>query len=218
MSSILIVEDEAAIAEFLARGLADEGYDTQIATTGAGATAAAVQGGADLIILDIGLPDFDGYEVLRRVRGQGVRVPVILLTARTSSADTVRGLEGGADDYMAKPFSFDVLLARVRLRLRPPEPGVLAQLTHRKWTLDLVAHTVTVEGKTIELSQREFTLLEAFVRQPGVILSREHLLKSVWGYDFDPGSNVVDVYIRYLRRKLGNDFIETIRGSGYRLP
>lgn len=218
MSNILIVEDEAAIAEFIARGLAEAGHETEIASTGTAATLAAVQDPFDLIILDVGLPDFDGFEVLRRLRGQGVRTPVIMLTARTSPADTVRGLEGGADDYVPKPFSFEVLLARVRLRLRQPDGTGSATLSHRGWTLDLVAHTVSVDGKTIELSQREFALLEAFVRRPGVILSREQLLKSIWGYDFDPGSNVVDVYIRYLRRKLGNDFLETVRGAGYRLP
>lgn len=218
MSNILIVEDESAIAEFVARGLNEAGYETEIASSGTAATLMAVQDPFDLIILDVGLPDFDGFEVLRRLRGQGVRTPVIVLTARTAPADTVRGLEGGADDYMVKPFSFEVLLARVRLRLRQQEGQASATLSHRGWTLDLVAHTVSVDGKTIELSQREFALLEAFVRRPGVILSREQLLKSIWGYDFDPGSNVVDVYIRYLRRKLGNEFLETVRGAGYRLP
>ncbi len=176
--------------------------------------------GFDLIVLDVGLPDIDGFEVLRRIRGQGVTTPVIMLTARSSPTDMVAGLSGGADDYMAKPFSFDVLLARIRLRLRdePRSGEAPLLLSHTRWSLDVRGRTATVDGREVELSAREFALAEMFVRNAGLVLSREQLLSSVWGYDFDPGSNVVDVYVRYLRRKLGTDFVETVRGVGYRLP
>lgn len=223
MSSILIVEDEKAIADFVSRGLRAAGYTTEVESSGAVAVALAVQGDFSLIVLDVGLPDMDGFEVLRQLRGQGVRAPVIMLTARSDPSDMVAGLDGGADDYMTKPFSFDVLLARIRLRLRGAErPATEEQapmtLSHGRWTLDLRARTATVDGSTVELPKRQFALAEAFLRNPGIVLSREQLLSSVWGYDFDPGSNVVDVYVGYLRRALGSDFVETVRGLGYRLP
>ena len=178
----------------------------------------AMSGRYDLLVLDIGLPVLDGFTVLRRMREQRNQLPVIILTARGSVNDTVAGLEGGADDYMAKPFRFEELLARIRLRVRSgsraPEPTVLrcGQLA-----LDLRSRRAAVAGRTVDLSAREFTLAETFLRNPGQVLSREQLLSHVWGYDFDPGSNVVDVYVRYLRRKLGSERIETVRGAGYRL-
>ena len=219
MSQILIIEDEPRIAAFVAKGLRAAGYSTHIEGSGITGAQFAVSGDFDLVILDVGLTDIDGFEVLDRLRGQGVTIPVIMLTARSSVTDTVAGLEGGADDYMAKPFSFEELLARVRLRLRP-DPATAASattLTHRDLSLDLRTRRATVAGREVDLSAREFTLAEAFLTNPGQVLSREQLLSSVWGYDFDPGSNVVDVYVRYLRRKLGAKRFETVRGMGYRL-
>jgi DNA-binding response OmpR family regulator len=140
-----------------------------------------------------------------------------VLTARDGVQDTVAGLEGGADDYMAKPFRFEELLARVRLRLAGARQGEVTVLTAGDLSLDLRTRRASVRGRTVDLSAREFALAETFLRHPGQVLAREQLLSSVWGYDFDPGSNVVDVYVRYLRRKLGADRIETVRGMGYRL-
>lgn len=178
----------------------------------------AVEEGVDLIVLDVGLPDIDGFEVLERLRGQGVNTPVIMLTARTSVADRVASLEGGADDYMPKPFSFEELLVRIRLRLRSEAPSATAtQLSHNGLTLDLRTRRAQVDGRWVDLSAREFTLAETFLRNPGQVLSREQLLNTVWGFDFDPGSNVVDVYVSYLRNKLGKERFETVRGMGYRL-
>ena len=218
MSSILIVEDESRIVAFLTKGLKAAGFTTHTTAAGREAVELALQTSFDLIILDVGLPDIDGFEVLQQLRGQGVGVPVIMLTARSSVADRVAGLEGGADDYMPKPFSFEELLARIRVRLRPEAAGAdQMRLTHRDMVLDLRTRTLTLEGRTVELSAREFALAEAFMRHPGQVLSREQLLSAVWGLDFDPGSNVVEVYVSYLRNKLGRDRVETVRGMGYRL-
>lgn len=219
MSTILIIEDEPRIAAFVAKGLKSAGFTTHQTDSGVEGASLAVHGNFDLVILDLGLPDIDGLEVLERIRGQGVDVPVVMLTARTSIEDRLAGLENGADDYMSKPFSFEELLARVRLRLRR-EASLDASgtsLSHNGLELDLRSRKATVEGKEVDLSAREFTLAETFLRNAGQVLTREQLLSNVWGYDFDPGSNVVDVYVRYLRTKLGRDRIETIRGMGYRL-
>ena len=218
MSSILIVEDESRIVAFLTKGLKAAGFTTYTTAAGQEAVELALQTSFDLIILDVGLPDIDGFEVLQQLRGQGVPAPVITLTARSSVADRVAGLEGGADDYMPKPFSFEELLARIRVRLRPEAAGAdQMRLTHRDMVLDLRTRTLTLEGRTVELSAREFALAETFMRHPGQVLSREQLLSAVWGLDFDPGSNVVEVYVSYLRNKLGRDRVETVRGMGYRL-
>ena len=218
MSSILIVEDEPRIVAFLTKGLKAAGFTTHTTAAGREAVELALQTSFDLIILDVGLPDIDGFEVLQQLRGQGVAAPVIMLTARSSVADRVAGLEGGADDYMPKPFSFEELLARIRVRLRPEAAGAdQMRLTHRHMVLDLRTRTLALEGRTVELSAREFALAETFMRHPGQVLSREQLLSAVWGLDFDPGSNVVEVYVSYLRNKLGRDRVETVRGMGYRL-
>ena len=218
MSSILIVEDEPRIVAFLTKGLKAAGFTTHTTAAGREAVELALQTSFDLIILDVGLPDIDGFEVLQQLRGQGVTAPVIMLTARASVADRVAGLEGGADDYMPKPFSFEELLARIRVRLRPEAAGAdQMRLTHRDMVLDLRTRTLTLEGRTVALSAREFALAETFMRHPGQVLSREQLLSAVWGLDFDPGSNVVEVYVSYLRNKLGRDRVETVRGMGYRL-
>lgn len=220
MSSVLIVEDEARIASFIAKGLKSAGFTSQQTASGVEAATLAVHGGFDLMVLDVGLPDIDGFEVLERVRGQGGTLPVIMLTARSSVEDRVAGLEGGADDYMPKPFSFEELLARIRLRLRPERGAAVesaTRLSHNGLSLDLRTRRAEVDGVSVDLSAREFTLAETFLRNPGQVLSREQLLSSVWGFDFDPGSNVVDVYVRYLRGKLGRERFETVRGMGYRL-
>ena len=220
MSTVLIVEDEARIASFLTKGLKAAGFTTHTTAAGREAVELALQTSFDLIILDVGLPDIDGFEVLERLRGQGARTPIIMLTARSSVADRVAGLENGADDYMPKPFSFEELVARVRLRLRPtaPEGGADGHLIeHGGLVLDLRTRRVSVEGRWVDLSAREFSLAETFMRHPGQVLSREQLLERVWGMDFDSGSNVVDVYVSYLRGKLGKQRLETVRGVGYRL-
>lgn len=218
MANILVIEDEPGISTFVAKGLRSSGYQPTTVATGAEGLAHAVTGGYDLVVLDIGLPDIDGFEVLRRMRETGSHTPVIILTARASVTDTVAGLEGGADDYMAKPFRFEELLARVRLRLRSTAPAEDAvTLGHGDLSLDVRTRQATVAGRRVELSAREFALLETFLTHPEQVLSREQLLSRVWGYDFDPGSNVVDVYVRYLRRKIGAERLVTVRGMGYRL-
>ncbi len=218
MSQILIAEDEERIASFVAKGLRSAGYVPTTVATGEQAIDLASTGEFDLLVLDLGLPDRDGFDVLSTVRSLGVTIPVIILTARSSVTDTVAGLEGGADDYMAKPFRFEELLARVRLRLRSENGGSESTvLSHAGLSLDLRTRKAHVDGRDVELSAREFTLAETFLRSPGQVLSREQLLSRVWGYDFDPGSNVVDVYVRYLRKKLGAERFETVRGMGYRL-
>ncbi|SFQ32036.1 DNA-binding response regulator, OmpR family, contains REC and winged-helix (wHTH) domain [Amycolatopsis arida] len=218
MSRILIAEDEDRIAAFVEKGLRANGFGTEVVADGEAALAAAVTGDFDLVVLDLGLPRRDGFAVLRAMRAARVTTPVIILTARDSVHDTVAGLEGGADDYMTKPFRFEELLARVRLRLRPADraPEVTV-LRHDGLSLDLRTRRASVGEETVDLTAREFALLELFLRHPGQVLSRAQILSHVWGYDFDPGSNVVDVYVRTLRRKLGADRIETVRGMGYRL-
>ena len=216
MSSILIVEDEADIASFIARGLGAAGHRAETVTAGKPAIERVAAGDIDLVVLDVGLPDIDGFEVVRRLRESGSRVPVIILTARSSVTDTVAGLESGADDYMAKPFSVDELVARVRLRLRPADSEPLV-LTHGDLSLDVRTRRARAGEHEVELTAREFALAEAFLRHPGEVLTREQLLSMVWGLDSDPGSNVLEVYVRYLRRKIGAQYFQTVRGRGYRL-
>ncbi len=217
MSRILIAEDEERISSFVDKGLRAAGYSTSVVARGDEALELALGGGVDLVLLDVGLPGIDGFEVLRRLRERDAVIPVIMLTARTQVADTVAGLDGGANDYMPKPFKFDELLARIRLRLRDAGAQVATVLTRGEITLDLRTRRATVVDRVVDLSAREFALAEEFLTHPDQVLSREQLLSRVWGLDFDPGSNVVDVYVRYLRSKLGTDSIETVRGMGYRL-
>lgn len=217
MSHILIVEDESEIASFLAKGLTADGYTTTTVNSGTSALAIMQRVHPDLVILDIGLPDTDGFTVLQHMRQAGLATPVIILTARASVADTVSGLQSGADDYMSKPFSFEELRARIQLRLKKEAPAPVTDLSHGDLTLDVRNRTATVDGVTVELTSREYSLVETFLMNPGRVLSRDELLKSVWGFDFDTGSNVVEVYMRYLRRKLGADRFVTVRGVGYRL-
>ncbi|MGH9118334.1 MAG: response regulator transcription factor [Acidimicrobiales bacterium] len=218
MTRILIAEDEPRITAFLEKGLRANGFSTLVAETGPLAAAMARDADFDLVILDLGLPGRDGQKVLREIRRRGERLPVVILTARSGVDDTVAGLDGGADDYIAKPFRFEELLARIRVRLRDNGDSEPTVLRAGGVTLDLRTRRATVGERCVELTAREFTLAETFLRHPDQVLSREQLLSHVWGYDFDPSSNVVDVYIRYLRRKLGDGVIETVRGMGYRLP
>jgi DNA-binding response OmpR family regulator len=218
MTQILIAEDEERIAAFIAKGLRAEGFATATVASGEQALALARSGEYALLVLDLGLADMDGFDVLRQLRESGAQLPVIILTARSSVTDTVTGLESGADDYMAKPFRFEELLARVRLRLRAQQVvGDSTTLTHGPLQLDLRTRRMRVGTQEVDLSAREFALAETFLRHPGHVLSREQLLSQVWGYDFDPGSNVVDVYVRYLRKKIGAEHFDTVRGVGYRL-
>ncbi|TFD79375.1 response regulator transcription factor [Cryobacterium sp. Sr8] len=217
MTRILIAEDESRIASFVEKGLRAAGFSVTIADDGRAAVAEAETGQYDLLVLDVGLPGLDGFDILETLRGQGNRIAVIMLTARDSAADTLRGLEGGANDYMSKPFRFDELLARVRLRLRDARPDTAGTLASGDLELDLKTRRIRVAGRPVDLSAREFGLAEEFIRHPEQVLSREQLLSRVWGLDYDPGSNVVEVYVRYLRAKIGADRIETVRGMGYRL-
>jgi two-component system response regulator QseB len=217
MTRILIAEDEARLAAFLEKGLRAGGYTTTVAADGEMASVLARDEDFDLMVLDLGLPIKDGLEVLRELRRAGQRLPVIILTARGDPDERVAGLEAGADDYLGKPFHFEELLARVRVRLRDERAAVREhQLTVGEVALDLRTRWASVHGERVELSAREFELLRTFLEHPNQVLSREQLLAHVWGYDYDPGSNVVDVYVGYLRRKLGSDRLETVRGVGYR--
>jgi DNA-binding response OmpR family regulator len=217
VNRILIAEDEPRIASFLEKGLRGAGFTTSVVGDGIVAAAAARSADFDLVILDLGLPGKDGHEVLREIRSRGERLPVLILTARTGVADMVANLDSGADDYVTKPFQFEELLARVRARLRDTGDTEVTTLEAGDITLDLRGRFVLLDGQRVDLSSREFTLAETFFRHPGQVLTREQLLSHVWGYDYDPGSNIVDVYIGYLRKKLRPELIETVRGSGYRL-
>ncbi len=213
---VLVVEDEARIASFLIRGLRAQGYAVDHVATGEEALKSARDPELDLMILDLGLPDIDGTEVLRRLRDAGSRLPIVVLTARGDVTDRVEGLDLGADDYLTKPFAFDELLARIRARIRDQDGGPVTALSVGDVELDIPTRRVTVGEVRHDLTAREFSLLQVFLRRPGQVLSREQILSQVWELDWDPGSNVVDVYVGYLRKKVGDDRIETVRGVGYR--
>ena len=217
MTRVLIVEDETAIASFIEKGLRARGYATIVASDGPTAIAIGRDDTFDLVILDLGLPGMPGLEVLRTMRGRGQRIPVIILTARDDLV--VEGLDAGADDYVVKPFDVDELLARIRARVRSEATshGTPTTLNVGDLSLDLLTRHVKVGEADVELTAREYALAEALFRHPGRVLSRPQLLVHGWGYDYDPGSNIVDVYIGLLRKKLGDETIETVRGMGYRL-
>ncbi len=219
MARVLIVEDEERIASFVAKGLRAAGHLATVVGDGREGLDHALSGDFDLMVLDVGLPSLDGFEVLDQLRSQGSRLPVIVLTARDSVTDTVSALQGGADDYMAKPFRFAELLARIQLRLRQHTSGGDARsdvVESGGVSLDLRTRRARVGAREVDLSAREFRLAEVLMVNAGQVLSREQLLDQVWGFDFDPGSNVVDVYVGYLRRKFGASTITTVRGMGYR--
>lgn len=220
---VLVVEDDPRITSFLDKGLRAEGYVTTVAG-GARQAATAVDtlaGQLDLVLLDIGLPDGSGEDVLRHLRRRDAGLPVIILTARSEVGDKVRGLDLGANDYVTKPFAFDELLARVRAAVRSGTQPTATELVVGDLRLDLLAKVAWRGGRRIELAPREWALLELFMRSPTHVLTRARILNQVWDYGFDPGSNVVDVYVGYLRRKLNRPglepLIQTVRGAGYRL-
>jgi two-component system, OmpR family, response regulator len=218
---VLVVEDEAKIASFIVKGLAAAGYDAEHVTTGAEALERAAA--ADVMVLDLGLPDIDGIDVIEQLRGDGVDTQIIVLTARAELADRVTGLEHGADDYLAKPFAFEELVARVQALARrgPVYRGEPTELKVHDLVLDRATREVRRGERLIELTPREFALLECLMRAPGKVLSRALILEKVWGFSKHPLTNVVDVYIRQLRRKIDNDapaaLIQTVRGFGYKL-
>jgi two-component system OmpR family response regulator len=218
---VLVVEDEIKMAGLLRRGLAEEGLAVDVAGSGEDALVRAGATAYDAIVLDVMLPGLDGFETCRALRQRGLWAPVLMLTARDSVEDRIAGLDGGADDYLTKPFSLGELAARLRalFRRQPSErPSVLEVGDIR---LDPARRAVTRNGSEVELSAKEFSLLETFMRSPGRVLSRFHLLEHAWDYSYEQRSNVVDVYVRYLREKLDRPFgvqsIETVRGAGYRL-
>ncbi len=218
--TLLIVEDDPRIASFLVKGLAAEGYATAVAADGDLALRRLALGGYDLVLLDLGLPGTSGEDVLRQLRRRSPDLPVIILTARGEVVDKVRGLDLGAIDYVTKPFVFEELLARIRAALRTAGQRVPTELVVGDLRLDLLTKVAWRSGRRIELSPREWSLLELLMRHPTHVLSRARIANEVFGYDFDPGSNVVDVYVGYLRRKLNRPgeapLIKTVRGAGYR--
>ena len=218
---ILVVEDERRIAAFIKRGLEEEQYAVDVAYDGQEALDWAAATDYDLIVLDLLLPKKDGIQVCRELRNGGSKVPILMLTARDAIEDRVHGLDSGADDYLVKPFAFQELLARIRALLRRRGETRRAQLQVADLVLDTVTHRATRAGQVVDLSAREYTLLELLMRHPRQVLSRTQIADHVWGYDFFSTSNVVDVYIGYLRRKIDRDFhvklIQTVRGAGYKI-
>ncbi|MEV7087864.1 response regulator transcription factor [Streptomyces sp. NPDC093085] len=226
---ILIVDDEPAVREALQRSLAFDGYGTEVAVDGVDALAKAAAYAPDLIVLDIQMPRMDGLTAARRLRGGGSKVPILMLTARDTVGDRVTGLDAGADDYLVKPFELDELFARIRALLRrssygAAEPGEAVDedvLSFADLRMDLTTREVTRGGRRVELTRTEFTLLEMFLAHPRQVLTREQILKAVWGFDFEPSSNSLDVYVMYLRRKTESGgeprLVHTVRGVGYAL-
>jgi DNA-binding response OmpR family regulator len=216
MARILIAEDDPLIASFIEKGLRASGFTTFHAQDGEQAQSLGLTDEFDLLILDMGLPEREGFQVLQELRARGKTTPVLVLTGRRER-DAVACLEAGADDYMKKPFVFEELLARVRTRLRATGTEEQRVLKAGEVRLDLLTRRATVGETTVELTPREFGLLETMLRHADQVLSREQLLSHVWGYYFDPGTNLVNVYINSLRKKLGPNVIQTVRGVGYRL-
>jgi len=216
---ILIIEDETKVARFLKKGLEAEGYEVETAADGKTGEKLARTESYDLILLDVLLPQKNGFDVLRDLRKDEIRTPVLMLTARSSTEDIVGGLDQGADDYLTKPFAFTELLARIRSLMR--RGTTKTKIKYADLALDTVAHKAARSGTPIELTVREYTLIEYFIRNRGKLISRQELAKEIWGYNFDPGTNVVDVYVNHLRKKIDADFaiklLQTERGKGYYL-
>jgi DNA-binding response OmpR family regulator len=217
MARILIAEDDPLISAFLVKGLRANGYATSLADDGSRAAEMSLTDEFDLLILDLALPEREGFQVLQELRRRGRSVPVLVLTGRPEMRDAVACLDVGADDYMTKPFRFEELLARVRARLRAPGTEEQTILEFGSVELDLRTRRVRVNGDEIALTPREYRLLEVFMRHPDQVLSRGQLLSHAWGYAIEPGTNVVNVYVGALRKKLGDEAIEAVRGVGYRL-
>jgi len=217
---ILVVEDEVKMAGLLKRGLEEEGYAVDVASSGANGLWAATENEYDALVLDLMLPDMSGLDVCRQLRRAGRWMPVLILTARDGVPDRVAGLDAGADDYMVKPFAFSELFARLRALIRRGAGERPAVVAVGDLSLDPASRSVSRSGTSIELTAREFALLELLLRHPGEVLTRTRILEHVWDFAYDGGSNVVDVYVRYLREKVDRPFgrrsIETVRGSGYR--
>ena len=210
-----MVEDDQGLAEFLDEGLRSEGWAVALASDGPSGVSLALGDDVSLVVLDLGLPGLDGVEVLRRIRERRPDLPVVILTARDAVSDRVKLLDLGADDYLVKPFALSELLARIRARLRSGDPTA-RKLTVGEIDIDLVARRVRKGDHEVSLTSREFALLETFVRHKGQVLSQSQLMSQVWGLDAPTSSNVVEVYVSYLRRKFGSDVISTVRGAGYR--
>ena len=218
---LLVVEDEPGIAAFLKQGLSEEGFAVDVAVDGEEGLDYARATPYDAIVLDVMLPKRSGLEVCAELRGRGLRTPILILTARGAVEDRVRGLDTGADDYLLKPFAFPELLARLRALLRRPAAALPTRLALADLTLDPATRRVERAGRRIDLTPREFALIELLLRHPGQVLSRTQIAEQVWGFDFFHESNVVDVYIRYLRQKIDEGFepklLHTVRGAGYRM-
>jgi DNA-binding response OmpR family regulator len=215
---ILLVEDEAKVARFIQEGLKTEGYQVEIAADGTSGERKARTGDFDLILLDILLPKKNGFEVLQSLRREGIRTPVLMLTARSATEDIVQGLDHGADDYLTKPFAFNELLARVRSLLRRDRRSQTV-LKVGDLQLNTLTRKATRTGRSVELTAREYALLEFLMRNPRKLLTRQQLAKEIWGFDFDPGTNIIDVYINHLRKKIDQSIekrlLHTVRGKGY---
>jgi DNA-binding response OmpR family regulator len=214
--NLLVVQDEAPVASFIKRGLEAEGFAVRTACDGAEGLELSRSFDFDLIVLDLVLPTVTGEEILAKLRAAGSSVPVIVLTAQDAISDRVSTLNAGADDYLTRPCSFEELVARIRARLRTADQAVSTTISYGRVTIDVGTRAAHIGGRSVELSPREFALLEALIRHGGQVLSQAQLLDQVWGYDRDPSSNVVEVYVGYLRKKLQRDVVETVRGAGYR--
>jgi DNA-binding response OmpR family regulator len=218
---ILLVEDDRDVAEYVGRGLEEEGNKITFCFDGAAALRAAESARFDIIVLDVMLPFLDGLEVTRRLRAAAIDTPILLLTARDAAQDIVRGLDAGADDYLTKPFSFGVLLARLRARTRIGPPAVRSRLRASNLSMDLETHEVWRAGRTIALTRTEFAILECLLKSAGRVVTRQRLIETVWGHERDVGNNNLDVFIRFLRAKIDapgqRRIIQTVRGVGYTL-
>jgi DNA-binding response OmpR family regulator len=215
MPRILIAEDDPLISSFIDKGLRARGYATHVVDDGEEATRLVLSDGFDLLLLDMALPGREGFRVLQRIRAEGSRIPVLVLTGHPEMRDAVQCLNDGADDYMTKPFRFEELLARIRARLRPARTAEATTLHVDAVRLDVLARRASVANATVNLTAREFALLELLMRHPDQVLTRSQILDHVWGYTAEPGTNVVAVYVASLRKKLGVDAIESVRGVGY---
>jgi DNA-binding response OmpR family regulator len=214
--NVLVVQDDPQIVSFIKRGLEAEGFAVRTASDGAEGLQLSTSLGFDLIVLDLSLPTVTGDEILTRLRAADPSVPVIVLTEQDAVSDRVATLNAGADDYLTRPYEFEELLARIRARLRATDQTESTTISHGRVTIDVTTRLAHIDGRSVELSAREFALLETLMHHAGQVLSQPQLLNQVWGYDRDTSSNVVEVYVGYLRKKLERDVVETVRGAGYR--